>query len=131
MNLLTILLKVESASGSALPRHNYYTGTILAISHQIMGVIPNLIKVMIPYEAMLHYQEGNLLGLIAGELMGVIFWKGLPMIISCTIKATTLVAQIIKWGEAACRVGIVDAHPALLQTGHPEETEGKRHPKLG
>ena len=103
LNPSMILLKVELNSESALPRDKYDAGTILVISCQVMGVSPELIKVMSPYEAMLHYWEGNLLGLIAGELMGVTLWEGLPMIISCAITAPTQVVQIVKWREVAHR----------------------------
>ena len=74
---------------------------------------------------MLHYYEGNVLGLITGELMGVTLWEGLPMIISCMIVAPFQAVQIIEWREAVHRIGIVDPHqPHLriipLQLGHPE-----------
>ena len=59
LNPLMILLKLELASGSALPRDKYNTGTILAISHQVMGTSPELIKVMSPYKVMLCYWEGT------------------------------------------------------------------------
>ena len=71
LNPLMILMKVELASGSALPREKYDAGTILAISYQVTGVSPELIKVMSPYKVMLCYWEGNHLELIVGELMGV------------------------------------------------------------
>ena len=64
-------MKAEFTDGSALPREKYDAGTTLMISHQVMRVSPELIEVLNPYEAMLHYWEGNLLGPIAGDLMGV------------------------------------------------------------
>ena len=64
---------------------------------------------------MLFYWEGNLLGPIAGDVMGGILLEGLSVIISCTPVAPTLVAQIFEQREAAHRVGIVDPHPALMQ----------------
>ena len=92
---LMILMKVELASGSALPREKYNAGTILIISHQVMGVSPELIEMLSLYEVMLHYGEGNLLGGIVGELMGATLWEGLPMIISCAIIAPTQAAQLV------------------------------------
>ena len=61
LNPLIILLKVELANGSALSRNKYNAETILAISHQVMGISPELIEVISPYETMLHYWEGNVL----------------------------------------------------------------------
>ena len=74
---------------------------------------------------MLCYWEGNLLGPIAGELKGVTLWEVLLMIISCAIVAPTQVAQIVKWREAVCRVGIVDPHPALTPN-HPTPDRSPR-----
>ena len=42
---LMILMKVELASGSSLPREKYDAGMNLVISHQVMGFSPELIKV--------------------------------------------------------------------------------------
>ena len=53
LNPLMILLKVELANGSALPREKYDAGTILMISHQVTHVSPELIEMLSPYEAML------------------------------------------------------------------------------
>ena len=108
---LTILMKVELTSGSALPREKYDAGTILMISHQVIGVSPELIEVLSPYNVMLRYGEGNVLGPIAGELMSVALWEGLPIIISCGIVAPTQAVQIVEWREATHRVGIVNPHP--------------------
>ena len=118
-------MKVELTSGSALPRDKYDAGTIFMISHQVTGVSPELIEVMSPYEAMLHYPEGILLGLIVEDLMGVTLLEGLPMIIICTLVAPTQVAQIVEWWEADQRVGIVDPHPALTP-GHPTPDRSSR-----
>ena len=93
---LKILMKMELASGSALPRVKYDAGTILMISHQVTWVSPELIEVLSPYELMLHYMERNILGPIAGGLVGVTLWEGLPIIISCAVVAPTQVAQIVE-----------------------------------
>ena len=108
LNPLTILMKVELTSGSVLPRGKYDAGTILMISHQVMGVSPELIEVLSPSEAMLLYGVGNVLGPTVGELMSTTLWEGLPVIISCKIVAPTQAVQIIEQREATCRVGIVD-----------------------
>ena len=55
LNPLMILLKVEFTNGSALPRDKYDAGNILALGHQVMGISPELIKVMSPHEVMLCY----------------------------------------------------------------------------
>ena len=52
-----------------------------------MVVSPELINVLSPYEVMLHFWEGNVMGPITGELMDVTLWEELPMIISCVIVA--------------------------------------------
>ena len=126
LNPLTILMKVEPTNGSTLPRENYDTGTILMISHQVMGVSPELIEVLSPYEAMLQYGEGNVLGPIAGELVSITLWEGLPIIISCTIVAPTQAVQIVKWKKTVHRVGIVDPQPALT----PDAPTPDRSPRI-
>ena len=114
------------ASGSALPRVKYDAGTILAISNQVMGISLELIVVMSPYEAMLHYMEGIFLGSTVGELMGAPSWEGLPVIISCAIIAPTQVAQIVKQRKAAHKVGNVDPHPAVT----PDHPTPDRSPRI-
>ena len=118
LNPLMILMIVELTSGSALPRDEYDAGTNVMIRCEVMGVSHELIVVISPYEVMLHYWEGNLLGLIAGDLIGATLWEGLPMIISCTLIVPTEAVQIVEWREAAHRVGIVHPHPAPTQD-HP------------
>ena len=112
LNPLTLLLKVELSNGSALPRDKSDAGTILAISHQVMGISPYKVIVM------LCYWEGNLLGPIVGELMGTTLLEGLPMIISHAIVSPTKAVQIVEGREATYRVGIVDLHPTLTPD-HP------------
>ena len=50
--------------------------------------------------------------------MGTTLLQGLPMIISCALVSPTNAVHIVKWREAACRVGIVDPHPTMTPD-HP------------
>ena len=104
-------MNVELASWSTLPREKYDTRTILMISHQVMGVSPELThRGAKPYEVMLCYKEGNVLEQIEDELMSATLWEWQPIIISCTIVAPMQAVLIVEWMEAAHRVGIVDPH---------------------
>ena len=97
LNSMVLLVRVEHVNGWAT-EPGIFTETSFRelCAHTSPVHIPHAVEILSPHEVCLTYQQGIILGHIAGELMAVKSWMDFPILFTVVIMKRSKVDEIVE-----------------------------------